>query len=65
MRIKSLALDHFRGVTKMIVGMNGRDTSIYGANGTGKTTIANAICWLLCDAPCQCGMWSVESGVAA
>lgn len=51
MRIKSLTLDHFRGVAKLTVHMGGMDTSIYGANGAGKTTVANAVTWLLCDTP--------------
>ena len=35
----------------MTIDFNGRDADVLGANGTGKTTIANAICWLLIDRP--------------
>ena len=51
MRILSLALENFRCIKNMTVDFNGRDADVLGANGTGKTTIANAICWLLIDRP--------------
>ena len=51
MRILSLALENFRSIKNMTVDFNGRDADVLGANGTGKTTIANAICWLLIDRP--------------
>lgn len=51
MRIKSLTLERFRGIGELTIRMDGRDCAIMGANGTGKTTVANAITWLLCDAP--------------
>lgn len=51
MKILSLTLENFRGIKNLTVDFNGKDADIYGANGTGKTTIANAICWLLIDRP--------------
>ena len=51
MRILSLALENFRSIKNMTVNFDGKDADVLGANGTGKTTIANAICWLLIDRP--------------
>lgn len=49
MKILSLHLENFRGIKELDIEFAGHNTDIYGANGTGKTTIANAICWLLLD----------------
>ena len=51
MKILSLTLENFRSIKNLTVSFNGRDADVLGANGTGKTTIANAICWLLIDRP--------------
>ena len=51
MKILSLTLENFRSIKNMTVSFNGQDADVLGANGTGKTTIANAICWLLIDRP--------------
>lgn len=51
MRILSLTLENFRSIKNMTVNFDGKDADVFGANGTGKTTIANAICWLLIDRP--------------
>ncbi len=51
MKILSLMLENFRGIKDLTVNFDGKDADVYGANGTGKTTIANAICWLLIDRP--------------
>jgi len=51
MKIQNLTLENFRGMRSACFDFSGRDATIYGANGTGKTTIANAICWLLTDGP--------------
>lgn len=51
MKILSLTLENFRSIKNMTVSFNGKDADVLGANGTGKTTIANAICWLLIDRP--------------
>jgi DNA repair exonuclease SbcCD ATPase subunit len=48
MRLRSLSLKNFKGVSSFDLSMNGNDsTSIYGDNGTGKSTIKNAFLWLL------------------
>jgi hypothetical protein len=44
-------LVNFQGITSMEIDLGGRSASIYGDNGTGKTTIYNAITWLLFDKP--------------
>ena len=49
MKILSLHLENFQGIKELDIEFAGHNTDIYGANGTGKTTIANAICWLLLD----------------
>lgn len=46
--IKHLELTNFKGIKDFKVDFS-TSTSIYGANGTGKTTIADAIYWLLFD----------------
>ena len=51
MKILKLVLENFRSIKNMTVDFNGQDADVLGANGTGKTTIANAICWLLIDRP--------------
>lgn len=51
MKILSLTLENFRSIKNMTVNFDGKDVDVLGANGTGKTTIANAICWLLIDRP--------------
>ena len=51
MKILSLTLENFRGIKDLTVNFDGKDADVFGANGTGKTTIANAICWLLIDRP--------------
>lgn len=51
MKILSLTLENFRSIKNLTVNFDGKDADVLGANGTGKTTIANAICWLLIDRP--------------
>lgn len=51
MKILSLTLENFRSIKNLTVNFDGEDADVLGANGTGKTTIANAICWLLIDRP--------------
>ena len=47
MKLLSISLTNFQGVRNAAFELGGEDATIYGANGTGKTTIANAATWLL------------------
>lgn len=47
MQLKSLTLKNFKGVKDLTINPEGKNISIYGDNATGKTTIADAECWLL------------------
>ncbi len=47
MRLQSLQLTNFKGQTELHLPAHGQDTAIYGANGTGKTTVADAFYFLL------------------
>lgn len=47
-RIKDITISNFKGVTnKRVFKFNGKDARVYGDNGTGKTTIADAFAWAL------------------
>jgi DNA repair exonuclease SbcCD ATPase subunit len=47
LRLKRLTLRNFKGVRSFELSPKGGDMAIYGENATGKTTIADAILWLL------------------
>ena len=47
MKIQEMKLNNFRGIKELTVNFDGKNAAIFGANGTGKTTVANAFCWLL------------------
>lgn len=47
MRIKKIRLEKFKGFDSLEMRFDGRDVSLYGDNATGKTTVADAITWLL------------------
>lgn len=47
MKLIRMALENFKGIKKADFNFGGYDTNIYGANGTGKTTIFDAFTWLL------------------
>lgn len=49
MKIKSLRLENFQGIARAEFDFDGLSASIYGDNATGKTTIFNAVTWLLFD----------------
>lgn len=51
MRLIELTLTNFQGIRAMQIGFGGKSASIYGDNATGKTTVYNAITWLLFDRP--------------
>lgn len=49
MKLAYLKLENFQGIRDLSIFFDGHDASIYGDNGTGKTTVYNAITWLLFD----------------
>lgn len=46
-RIKSLKLTNFKGIRSLAINELSKETSIFGDNGVGKTTIFDAFTWLL------------------
>ncbi|MGO4048566.1 AAA family ATPase [Staphylococcus pseudintermedius] len=48
-KLNTLKIENFAGIAYKEFEFNGRDTKIYGSNGTGKTTTATALQWLLFD----------------
>lgn len=51
MKIINIRLTNFQGIASMEIVLDGHSAAIFGDNGTGKTTIFNAITWLLFDKP--------------
>lgn len=49
MKLLNLTLSNFKGVKALTISPGGNDISIYGDNATGKTTVGDALCWLLFD----------------
>ncbi len=49
MVIWRLVLNNFQGIRSLAVDLRGKSASFYGDNGTGKTTVYNALTWLLFD----------------
>lgn len=48
-RIFNLKLKNFKGIKDLQIDFNGKDTNIFGANATGKTTVFDAFKWLFFD----------------
>lgn len=48
MFLKTIQLKNFQGIKDLSFDL-GQTTKIYGDNATGKTTVANALSWLLFD----------------
>ena len=46
-RIREMRLENFKCHRKLELKLDGRDASIYGDNATGKTSIYDALTWLL------------------
>lgn len=46
-RIKTMALENFKSHSFLRLDFNGRNASIYGDNATGKTSIYDALMWVL------------------
>lgn len=50
MKLLTLTLNNFQGIKKLTLDFGeGKNASIYGDNATGKTTVYNALTWLLFD----------------
>lgn len=49
MELQRLELTNFKGIKKFVFEPKGNSAAIYGKNGIGKTTIADANSWLLFD----------------
>ena len=48
MKLLNLTLDNFKGIKHFSLDLpDGCSAAVYGENGTGKTTLADAWCWLL------------------
>lgn len=49
MKLQTLNLRWVKGIRELPVEAGGKDLDVYGANGLGKTTIADSLCWLWFD----------------
>lgn len=49
MKLQAITITNFQGTKYLEVKLGGRSMSVYGDNATGKTTLFNAITWLLFD----------------
>lgn len=47
MKLIKLTLENFQGIKQFTLEPNGASMNVYGANGTGKTTLFNGLTWLL------------------
>lgn len=47
MKIKSITLQNFKGCKNAAYTFDGKNVTVFGANGSGKTTIFDAFTWLL------------------
>jgi DNA repair exonuclease SbcCD ATPase subunit len=50
MKLHKLTIHNFKGIRSFSIEPNGESVAIYGDNRTGKTTVADAIVWILNDA---------------
>lgn len=53
MKLLSLTLSNFKGIKSFEMDIGGKDVTVFGDNATGKTTICDAIYWLLFDKDSQ------------
>ncbi len=51
MKLLYLKLNNFQGIRHLDMAFHGANAHIYGDNATGKTTVLNALTWLLFDKP--------------
>lgn len=47
MKLLKMQLENFKGIRNETFVFDGRNADIYGANGTGKTTVYDAFTWLM------------------
>lgn len=45
--LERMVIENFKGIRHLDINFNADTTSISGANGTGKTSIVDAFCWVL------------------
>ena len=46
-KISKIEIENFKGIRRLTLDLNGRSASLYGDNATGKTTVYDALTWLL------------------
>lgn len=46
-KLNSLILENFKGISYFELNVDGKNASVYGTNASGKTTLADAYFWLL------------------
>lgn len=51
-KIKRIAMEHFKGIAGRIIELYD-STDVRGLNGSGKSTIASSVYWVLCDCDYQ------------
>ncbi|MEG1871221.1 MAG: ATP-binding protein, partial [Peptostreptococcaceae bacterium] len=51
--LKALELRNFKGIKQFKMMFDSTEVRVYGANGTGKTTLVDAFMWLLFDKDSQ------------
>lgn len=51
MKLLQLKLTNFQGISALELDFKGENASVYGRNASGKTTIYNALTWILTDKP--------------
>jgi recombinational DNA repair ATPase RecF len=49
MQLQKLILSNFQGLKSFTFEPDGMDTTVFGTNASGKTTLYNAYTWLLFD----------------
>lgn len=49
MKLLNLKIKNFKGIKSFELDINGQSVNIYGDNATGKTTVFDAVLWLLFD----------------
>ena len=47
MRLSRIFIEHFKGIDKLEINFEGKNATIRGKNGTGKSTIADAYAWCM------------------